>query len=138
MKKNIRSEILNRILSLLLMQENPTFNSISNNGNESEFIDLNEIIALIPDYDIEDWMLKEFKKELLFKKYIDENYSGLVKISETGKEFIRKGGYRSADKKEHEEETIREKTIESFKYGEYGFYISIIALIVSVIALIWK
>lgn len=138
MEMNIRSEILNKILSLLLIQENPIFNSLSNNGDESEFIDLNEIIGLIPDYDIEDWMVKEFKKELLFKNYIEENDAGLVKITEPGKEFIRKGGYRSVDKKEHEEQTIREKTIESFKYGVWGFWLSIIALVSSILMWILK
>lgn len=99
---------------------------------------MTSIIDLMPDYEIEEWMIAEFKKELLFKKYIEEDDSSRVKISEIGKDFIRRGGYRSADKKEYEKETIREKTIEGFKYGRYGFYISIIATILSIIGLIWK
>lgn len=135
--KIVRNEILDRILTLLMFYKTPDFSKISNNTGYSK-VNINSIARLMPEYEWEDYMKESFEKELLFKKYIIKDKNGNLSITEIGNEFKRKGGYAAIDKKENQEDVIREKTIESFKYGKWGFYMSIIAIIVSIIALLWK
>lgn len=136
-EKIVRNEILDRILTLLMFYETPVFNSISNITYSSK-INIDSISDMMPEYEWEDYMKESFEKELLYKNYITKDNEGNLSITEYGREFKRKGGYAAIDKKENQEDTIREKTIESFKYGKWGFYISIIAIIISTIALLLK
>jgi len=132
-----RNKMLDMILSLLMSLDVPLFKSKVDKINPSR-IDMNFIATLYNQYEWEDWMKNSFQDELVYKKYVELDNEGNLYITEFGREFKRKGGYAEIDEKEGQEKTIRTKTISSFKYGEYGFYISIIATILSIIALIWK
>lgn len=133
----IRNEMLDMILSLLLSFDIPIFKSKLDGINPKK-IDMNFISKLYNQYDWDDWMKKSFQEELVYKKYVILNSNGNLIITELGKEFLRKGGYSEMDETEKQEKTIRTKTIESFKYGKWGFYLSIIAIIISIIALFLK
>lgn len=131
----IRNDILDKILTLLMSFDAPLFKDMLDKINPSK-INMDFISKTLPEYEWEDFMKKSFKEELLFKKYIVEDSNGNLSITELGKEFKRKGGYSSIDKKDNQENTIREKTIESFKYGIWGFWLSIIAIIISIIGIL--
>ena len=137
MKPIVRNEILDRILTLLMFYETPVFNRVANVTYSSK-INMDSIVDMMPEYEWENYMKKLFEDELLFKNYIIKDNNGNLSITEPGQEFKRKGGYAAIDKKENQENTIREKTIESFKYGEWGFYLAIIAIIMSIITLLLK
>ena len=81
---------------------------------------MDSLFELMPQFELEDWMKNEQKN--LF-------------IQEEGKEFKRKGGYSAIDKRETQEGTIREKTIEKFRYDKIAFWLSIIAIGVSIASL---
>tara|TARA_B110000285_G_C15075576_1_gene590523 strand:+ start:284 stop:469 length:186 start_codon:yes stop_codon:yes gene_type:complete len=59
-------------------------------------------------------------------------------IREEGKEFKRKGGYSAINRKQNQEETIREKTIEKFRYDKIAFWLSLIAIGISIASLFLK
>lgn len=127
--------MLDMILTFLMSVDIPVFkNKIKEVGREK--IDMDFISEMYNEYDWEDWMKKSFQDELTYKKFVEVDKKGNLYITEIGKEFKRNGGYANSDKIQIQESTIREKTIESFKYGKWGFYMSIIAIIISIIALL--
>ncbi len=132
-----RNEMLDMILNLLMSFEVPLFKSKLEEINPNK-IDMDFISKLYDQYNWEDWMKKSFQDELIYKKYVLLDSTGNLIITDLGKDFKRNGGYAEIDETEKQEKTIRTKTIESFKYGKWGFFLSIIAIILSIIALILK
>jgi len=136
-KQIVRNDILDEILTLLMFYETPDFNEISDITYSSK-INMDVIADMMPLYEWEDYMKKSFEKELLNKGYIVKDNNGNLSITELGNEFKRKGGYKSATKKENQENTIRVKTIESFKYARWGFYLALIGGFVGFVIANWK
>ena len=62
---NMRNEILDRILTLLMFKNVPEFDSIYKKKYSSDIFTLNDIVELMPDYELEDWTINDFKDELL-------------------------------------------------------------------------
>lgn len=135
--KIVRNEILDKILVLLMSFDAPIFKEMINKINPSK-IDMEFVAEAYPEYEWEYYMKESFEKELLYKNYITKDKNGDLLITEHGREFKRNGGYAAIDKKNNQENIIRDGTIKSFKYGKWGFYISIIAIIISTITLLLK
>ncbi|MDG1573315.1 hypothetical protein OZ410_13380 [Robiginitalea sp. M366] len=131
-----RNEVLDRILGLLMYRDVPVFENllIDRMGD----VTMSTLFQLMPDFELEDWMIISFQEELIHKGFVIADTEGNLKITEDGKEFKRKGGYAKVDLREQQESMIREKTIEGFRYGEWGFYIAIIATIISLVSLFLK
>ncbi|MCD4696186.1 MAG: hypothetical protein K8S16_08075 [Bacteroidales bacterium] len=90
-----------------------------------------EFLSKTLELDCEKWELKSLKNELLEEAFIIEK-NGELRITEKGKRFsTHLKGYRNQDKIQVEEEVIREKTIEKFKYDKIGFWLSIIAIVIA-------
>ncbi len=132
--KIVRNEILDKILALLMSFDAPVFKDVLDKINPSK-IDMDFVSNVYSEYEWEYYMKESFEKELLFKNYILKDKDGNISITEHGREFKRKGGYAAIDKREKQEDTIREKTIESFRYDKIALFISIVAIIISVIGL---
>ncbi len=96
---------------------------------------MDSLFELMPQFKLEHWMKKSFQDELIHKNYIRIDEEGNLFISEEGKEFKRRGGYYAIDRKEKQEETIREKTIEKFRYDKFAFWFSLIAIAISLASL---
>ncbi|MDD3050272.1 MAG: hypothetical protein PHR06_03930 [Candidatus Cloacimonetes bacterium] len=131
----VRNEILDKILAFLMSFDAPIFKEMLDKISPSK-IDMDFVAEATPEYEWEDYMKVSFEKKLLFKNYISKDVNGNLSITEHGREFKRKGGYAAIDKRENQEDTIREKTIESFKYGKLALFISIVAIIISIIGLL--
>lgn len=133
---NKRNKILDNILTLLMYRDVPIYDKlfVENIGNAT----MDSIFELMPQFELEDWMKKSFQDELIHKKYIELDNNGNLFISEFGKEFKRKGGYSEIDKKEGQENTIREKTIEKFRYDKIAFWLSILAIGISIVSIFLK
>ncbi|UAM97811.1 hypothetical protein K8354_16195 [Polaribacter litorisediminis] len=114
---------------------------------ESDFI--NEEGVKIESWDMQTELLSEYMKS---KGLITLN-GEVCHINSFGEEVLEKGGWlqylKKQNKKEDnneiknirkevQEEIIRKGTIESFEYGKWGFYLAIIALIVSILTLLLK
>lgn len=128
-----RNEILDNILTLLIYRDVPIYDKLfrENVGNSK----IDSLFELMPQFELEDWMKKSFQEELIHKNYIRIDEEGNLFIKEEGKEYKRKGGYSAIDKKETQEGTIREKTIEKFRYDKFAFWLSLIAIGVSIASL---
>lgn len=88
------------------------------------------------ELDCEKWEMTSLKNELIDKKLIKE-FAEELYITEKGKHFItREKGFRQLDKVADQEDVIRQKTIEKFKYDKISFWISIIALIIAGLSLL--
>ena len=87
------------------------------------FIDENDLLKPVGKECI------KFKKKGGFKGYFKTEKDNDVIVKKTKTKEIQK---------EVQETIIRKETIKSFKYGEWGFYISITALILSIITLLLK
>ena len=135
--KIVRNEILDKILALLMSFDAPIFKKMLDEINPSK-IDMDFIAEAYPEYEWEYYMKESFEKELLYKNYITKDNEGNLSITEPGREFKRKGGYAAIYKKEKQEDTIREKTIESFRYDKLALIVSIAAIIISIIGLMLK
>lgn len=133
---NRRNEILDNILTLLMYRDVPIYDKLftENVGNST----MDSLFELMPQFELEDWMKKSFQQELVHKNYVGVDNKGNLFIKEQGKEFKRKGGYSAVDKKETQENVIREKTIEKFRYDKIAFWLSIIAIVISIISLFLK
>lgn len=118
-----RSEKLDRILLLLIgIDQMELDNKIISKKITMEFINDSQILELVP------WEMKSLRDELVNEKYV-EIRNGELKITALGKTFITRGkGYKYRDKVDSQEDTIREKTIEKFKYDKFSFWVSIIAI----------
>ncbi|MCD8418423.1 hypothetical protein J2Q02_12040 [Tenacibaculum finnmarkense genomovar finnmarkense] len=128
-----RNEILDNILTLLMYRDVPIYDKLftENVGNSN----MDSLFELMPQFELEDWMKNSFQEELIHKNYIRIDEQKNLFIQEEGKEFKRKGGYSAIDKRETQEGTIREKTIEKFRYDKIAFWLSIIAIGVSIASL---
>jgi len=126
-----RTEKLDIILFLLIgIDKMELNNEIVNKKITMEFINDSQGMELVS------WEMKSLQDELINEKYV-EIQNGEIKITAIGKKFITRGrGYKYLEKVEAQEDTIREKTIENFKYGKWGFFMSIIAIIISIITLL--
>ena len=99
---------------------------------------MDSLFELMPQFELEDWMKKSFQEELIHKNYVGVDNNGNLFIKEDGKEFKRQGGYSAIYKRETQEDIIREKTIEKFRYDKIAFWLSIIAIGISVASLFLK
>ena len=130
-KKMTRTEKLDKILNGLLYIDKRRLNKES----VKEKVTI-EWLSLTLELDCEKWELTSLQSELENKKLIKE-FAGELFITEKGKHFItREKGFRQLDKVADQDDLIREKTIEKFKYDKIGFWISIIALIIAGLSLI--
>ena len=136
-KEIIRNEILDKILALLMSFDAPPFNEMLKIINP-KIIDMDFVAQVYSEYEWENYMKDSFKKELIFKNFIIEDSEGNLSITEIGREFKRKGGYEAIDKKEIQEDIIREGTIKSFRYDKLALSLSIVAIIISIIGLIFR
>ncbi len=76
-----------------------------------------------------EWEMKSLKDDLLNEGLIIETNSGL-KITPNGRKFITRGqGFKNIEKITDQENIIREKTIEKFRYDKFSFWMSVIAII---------
>lgn len=92
---------------------------------------LNDALKL----DCEKWEMLSLKNELLAEGYIIE-MSEELRITENGKRFItREGGFKNLVKSKKEEELIRRKTIEKFKYDKFSFWLSVLAIVIAGLSL---
>jgi hypothetical protein len=62
--------------------------------------------------------------------------NGELHITDKGKQFITKQGFVHTDKILKQEDEIRNKTIEKFRYDKISFWFSIIAIIIAGISLV--
>jgi len=131
---NKRNEILDNILTLLMYRDVPIYDKLftENVGNST----MDSLFKLMPQFELEDWMKKSFQEELVHKNYVGIDNNGNLFIKDDGKEFKRKGGYSATDKKENQENVIREKTIEKFRYDKIAFWLSILAIGISILGLV--
>jgi hypothetical protein len=128
-----RTEKLDKILLFLIaidvkeLKKEPMNKTIT-----MEFI--NEALS---ELELVDWEMDSLKEELINEELIIENHKGL-RITQKGKVFItRQQGFRKIEKITTEEDTIREKTIEKFRYDKFSFWFSIIAILISLLSLLW-
>ena len=86
--------------------------------------------------DCEKWEMFSLKNELITEGYILDS-NGDLRITDSGKIFInRQKGFKNLAKRQKEEELIREKTIEKFKYDKFSFWLSIIAILIAGLSLL--
>ena len=131
-----RNEILDNILTLLMYRDVPIYDKLftENVGNST----IDSLFELMPQFELEDWIKKTFQEELTHKNYVRIDEEGNLYIREEGKEFKRRGGYSAIDRKETQEETIRERTIEKFRYDKIAFWLSLIAIGISMASFFFK
>ena len=126
-----RTDKLDKILDGLLYIDKRRLN----NESVKEKVTIEWLSATL-DLDCEKWETISLKNELIDKELIKE-FAGELHITEKGKHFkTREKGFRQLDKVADQDDLIREKTIEKFKYDKFGFWISIIALIIAGLSLI--
>lgn len=89
--------------------------------------------------ELEQWEEKSLQDELLSERYISVSGNNEVRITNDGIKFITRGrGYRHADDKNRKEELIIDRTIEKFRYDKVGFWLSIVALGISVASFVYQ
>ena len=119
-----RNEKLDSILLFLLAVD------LKELRNEpiNKLITINFVNDSLENLELVDWEMKSLKDELLNEKLITEN-KGDLRITQKGKKFItREEGFKKIEKISKQKDTIREKTIEKFKYDKFSFWISVIAI----------
>lgn len=131
---NRRNEILDNILTLLMYRYVPIYDKLFTENVGSSTMD--SLFELMQQFELEDWIKKSFQEELIHQNYVGINRNGDLFIKENGKEFKRKGGYSAIDKKENQENVIRTKTIEKFRYDKIAFWFSILSIGISIIGLL--
>ena len=88
------------------------------------------------ELECEVWEMKSLQQELADKGFI-EVMDGELHITEKGKHFkVREKGFKKLEKVDAQEDVIREKTIEKFKYDKFSFWISVIAIVIAGLSLI--
>ncbi len=125
-----RSDKLDQILYVLLwvdkmeLEQKPVPKKIT-----MPFINESINLELVP------WEMESLKDELLEEGLVKLSNDEL-RITKKGKKFItREQGFKKLDLRQVQEDLIREKTIEKFKYDKFSFWISIIAIIISLLSL---
>ncbi|WP_322549134.1 hypothetical protein [Flavobacterium psychraquaticum] len=105
------------------------------NETISKPITIDFIGETLDDLEMLDWELKSLKDELLNEGLVNKQNKEL-RITQKGKKFItRERGFKHIEKVNSLDLAIKEKTFEQFKYHKIAFWISIIALIISIISL---
>ena len=127
-----RAEKLDKILNGLLYTDMRRLNNEP--VNKKVTIDwLSDTLEL----NCETWEMTSLKNQLIDKKLIKE-FADELYITEKGKHFItREKGFRQLDKVVDQKDIIREKTIEKFKHDKISLWISIIALMIAGLSLIF-
>jgi len=125
-----RTDNLDKILTGLLYLDKRRLN----NEQVGELVTM-EWLSDTLNMECESWELKSLQKELIDKELIIEVDKELH-ITEKGKHFnTREKGFKQLDKVATQENLIREKTIEKFRYDKISFWISILAIIIAGISL---
>ncbi|RKS42510.1 hypothetical protein BC962_3268 [Gillisia mitskevichiae] len=87
------------------------------------------------DLELEPWEMQSLKEDLMDEGLIKTSNDEL-RITKKGRKFItRQQGFKKLDLIEIQEDLIREKTIEKFKYDKFSFWFSILAIIISLLSL---
>jgi hypothetical protein len=103
----------------------------------NKLVTMDFINEALSELELVDWEMKSLKDELINEGLAIENDNDL-RITQKGKKFItREQGFRNIEKINDQESTIREKTIEKFRYDKYSFWISILAILMAGISLLW-
>lgn len=103
----------------------------------NKLITMEFVNETLDDLELVDWEMKSLKDELINEGLAVENNNDL-RITQKGKKFITKDqGFKNIAKILDQENTIREKTIEKFRYDKYSFWISILAILMAGISLLW-
>lgn len=90
-----------------------------------------EFLSKTLELDCKNWEFKSLKNELLEEAFIVEK-EGELRINEKGKKLTTHlKGYRNQNKIQGQEEIIREKTIEKFKYDRISFWLSLITIVIA-------
>lgn len=127
-----RDEKLDRILLFLIAIDYKELNNERiNKPITLQFInDTSDELELVP------WEMKSLEDELVNDKLVIKINEEL-RITQEGKKFITKDkGFKNKAKIAYQEELIREGTIKKFKYDVWAFWVSIIAIIISIVSLI--
>lgn len=118
------------LLSLLAVDLKELKNEVISKPITMEFIG-----ATLNDLEMVDWELESLKNELLSESLITE-INNELRITQKGKKFIaRERGFKHIEKANSLDLAIKEKTFEKFKYDKFAFWMSIIALVISLIIL---
>jgi hypothetical protein len=128
-----RNEKLDQILLFLLAVDVKELK----NENINQRVTMDFINEALTELELVDWEMKSLKDELINEGLAVESNNDL-RITQKGKKFITsEQGFKNIEKISEQENTIREKTIEKFRYDKYSFFISIIAILMAIISLIW-
>jgi predicted transcriptional regulator len=126
-----RSDKLDLILNGLLY-----INKEELAGKKIEKVLSIEFLSESMGLNVTDWEAKSLENELLHDGYVIKTDDNQVRITQRGIKFItNEKGYGYLDKRSNQEDAIREKTIEKFRYDKISFWISILAIIISIISL---
>lgn len=124
-----RSEKLDQILYILLWVDKEELD----NKKVTKKITVDFINNALKN-ELEEWEMKSLQNELVEEQYITSK-DGDLRITAKGKKFItRERGFKHLDRKSEQEQIITEKTIEKFKYDKYSFWLSILAIIISILS----
>lgn len=89
------------------------------------------------DSELVGWEMKSLKDELINEGLVNENNYEL-RITPKGKKFItREQGFKNIERISNQENIIREKTIEKFRYDKYSFWFSILAILIAGFSFLW-
>lgn len=89
------------------------------------------------DSELVGWEMKSLKDELINEGLVLENNDEL-RITPKGEKFItREQGFKNIERISNQENIIREKTIEKFRYDKYSFWFSILAILIAGFSFLW-
>lgn len=89
------------------------------------------------DSELVGWEMKSLKDELINEGLVIENNDEL-RITPKGEKFItREQGFKNIERISNQENIIREKTIEKFRYDKYSFWFSILAILIAGFSFLW-
>lgn len=108
-------------------------------NSKVQIMKIRDLIRIVAK-DSDDWEVEHIYSLLIGAGYIARDSfapSGEPhSITHQGKEFILSGGYQKQNELRTLEHKIKTGTVESFKYGKYAFWISVLSLVVAVVALL--
>lgn len=96
--------------------------------------------ALLKDDDVEPWEIAYYKDFLIKDGYIemvDDDGCSIPYITHKGKKFILDGGYQKEFERNNLQEELIKTTIKSNNRSKWALLVSIIAIIVSIAAIIF-
>ncbi len=127
-----RYEKLDKILLMLIAIDIKELKNVEINMP----ITMDFINEALVELELVDWEMKSLKDELINEELVIEK-NGELRITQKGKKFItREKGFRNLENISEQEEIIREKTIEKFRYDKFAFWFSIIAIGISLLGLL--